>query len=58
MNTKFQPNIICPYCGHEETDSWEWNKDHTYECGECGKKSDLTVDYTIEYSTSKIDDTK
>jgi len=44
MSTKYTPNLICPYCGHEATDSWRINMDKGLEwddeiqCMSCEKR--------------------
>lgn len=43
--------IICPYCDHKFTDSWEWSECRDAECGECGKEFDLEVQTDVSYTT-------
>lgn len=51
-STMYTEEIICPYCGYVERDSWEYDqKDEEYECGECGEISNLGVSIWIKYST-------
>ncbi len=50
--------IVCPYCGYEEGDSWEWQHflelgECSGECGECGKEFYITMDVDVTYSTYK-----
>lgn len=43
--------IKCPYCGHVDIDSWEWDEDDTYECERCHMPSDLRVGTSVTYTT-------
>ena len=46
--------IVCPYCGYEFSDSYEYRDSGVIDCGDCDRKINLTVDYSVSYSTSKI----
>jgi len=46
-------SIMCPYCGDVDSDSWEHNDDNEYTCQSCNKTSDLSVEYTPNYTTTK-----
>ena len=53
-----QPNkeaITCPWCGHEESDSWEFEGeyDDAHECTECGKKFILEVLTEVTYTSRR-----
>ena len=50
--------IVCPYCGYEFRDSWEFNDtEHgqKVECQSCGKDFLLYVEVTVDYTTKKIE---
>ena len=48
-------NIICPYCGYEDTDSWEHEADRDeIECTECDETFKYEREITIDYTTKKI----
>lgn len=47
--------IVCPYCGHESSDSWESHESKTHQCGECGKWAALEIEHSVSYSTSKVE---
>lgn len=51
-----EDTIICPYCDYEYEDydacEYECSEDEI-ECPECGKKFDLEVRVTTEYSTKR-----
>jgi len=50
-------SIMCPYCGDVISDDlYDYHEDRVYECEECGKTSDLSVDYTVHFTTVKQDD--
>ncbi len=46
--------IKCPYCGHEQSDSWEYSGDSgTAECDFCEKGFEYTRNIFVDYSTEK-----
>jgi transcription elongation factor Elf1 len=46
--------VICPHCGHEYSDSWEFDGDTgNIECCECEKEFGYERNIEITYSTSK-----
>lgn len=47
-----ETEIICPYCGHVYSDSWEYGEsEDDVICESCGKVFDLLVEHTTTYST-------
>ena len=57
FDTTFQDEIICPYCGSVEDDSYEYGEsDDEYICSSCGKKSSLSVSIRKDYSTYTLED--
>jgi transcription elongation factor Elf1 len=47
--------ITCPYCGHEDENSWEYSSDSTVvTCGACDKEFDMCRDIEVYYTTSKL----
>ena len=56
INHTCTDEITCPYCGHVESDSWEYTEDEgDAECGTCGKEFHYCRNITIDYSTDKIE---
>lgn len=53
IDHKFTDEIVCPYCGYEYGDSWEFDDDVELDCDECGKTFDATREFEITYSTTK-----
>ena len=56
FDTEFRDDIVCPYCGYEFTDSWEYNDtqdEQKVDCHDCGKEFLLYMHVTIDYSTYK-----
>ena len=52
FETNHEDEIVCPYCGQRELDSWEYTEeDDEYECGSCGRTSVLAVHIRVTYST-------
>jgi len=48
-------NCVCPYCGHQDRDSWELTEDSgTVECGACSRPYTYSRVVNTEYSTSPI----
>lgn len=49
--------IVCPWCGHEFMDSWEYESNEEeiglVECQHCGKELYAYRNITIDYSTEK-----
>jgi predicted RNA-binding Zn-ribbon protein involved in translation (DUF1610 family) len=51
---EFTDEIVCPWCGHEISDSWEVEADDgDYECPECGNEFCYCREVSVTYSTSK-----
>ena len=49
--------IMCPYCGYvDTTDIWECHNSKSFECPECEKESELSVEYTAHFTTYKKDE--
>jgi len=53
IDHEYTPEIVCPYCGHEQSDSWEFSDDGTHECSMCDNEFNYERIVTIQYSTSK-----
>jgi hypothetical protein len=53
--TDFTKRITCPYCGHEDRDSWEHSEGGEMECGDCGRDFTFEVHTTVDYSTKRKD---
>jgi len=55
---EYTRNMVCPYCGHENMDSWEYAPDKEdlgeVECGECGRNYIARRIVTIQYVTEAI----
>lgn len=56
-DTDCTDEIVCPYCGHSERDSWECSQDtigtFEHECNECGEVMMTEREMSITYSTWK-----
>ena len=50
-----EDNIICPYCGWEDIDSWEYADGliHEIDCPECGRTFNLDVEVEVKYTTTR-----
>ena len=50
---EYTKDIVCPYCGEEVGDSWEFQDEcGELECYECNKKFHWNRIITVEYCTS------
>ena len=62
IDTDYTRQLVCPYCGHVETDSWEIAAGGgdgdvgTTNCGECGREYEYTINVDITYSSNKMED--
>ena len=52
--------IVCPYCGEEQGDSWEWGtgreEDSESECGYCDKTFRWSRNIEVTYTTRKMEE--
>jgi hypothetical protein len=51
-NTK---EIVCPYCGQEVSDSWEYPEYGEHEC-DCGQTFNYSRRVSVTYFSEKIND--
>ncbi|MCK4997137.1 hypothetical protein KAS08_02440 [Candidatus Pacearchaeota archaeon] len=53
---EYTDEVVCPWCGCEYGDCWEWAEySDEMKCDECGKEFSYEKDVTVKYSTSKKD---
>lgn len=52
----FTDEIVCPYCGYEFEDSWEYDDDEDVECYHCEKKFHVTKNVEVTYETHRINE--
>ena len=54
---KYTKEIVCPYCGYEFSDSWDYSSDlediGLIDCENCDKSFYANRIVTIDYSTEK-----
>jgi len=58
IDHEYTENIVCPYCGCEHGDSWEYNLDSTdtvIECYDCGEEFYAYREIEVTYSTKKAE---
>jgi DNA-directed RNA polymerase subunit RPC12/RpoP len=55
IDSEYEKEMICPYCGYENTDSFEFidEGEGVRICGRCGRDFEFTVNVSITYSTKK-----
>ncbi len=57
-DTDYTDGIICPYCGHEQGDPQEYHDSDgkEVECNDCEKKFTLSIHFSVDYSTTKLEE--
>nr|DAT67846.1 MAG TPA: hypothetical protein [Caudoviricetes sp.] len=54
-NTEYENQIVCPYCGHKDNNSWEFSgsdgEELEHDCPKCGKTMICCRNVQITYST-------
>lgn len=59
MNRFTQPHPVCPHCGRDDHDEWEWDFGPSLEgerigqCGSCGEEFVTERFVSVYYTTSK-----
>lgn len=58
IDHEYTKDIVCPYCGHRERDSWEISgnedgKSSEVECSECSKAFYYECHVRVTYTTEK-----
>lgn len=55
VNCLYTKEVVCPYCGNEFTDSWEWDdyEDDIY-CDDCGHTFAMERKIEVTYCSYKI----
>ena len=57
MSTRDGCNVVCPYCGYEHGDAWEWcPSDIPKEepCDGCGKTFKCWAEYDVQYIAEEM----
>lgn len=64
IDCQYTDEIVCPYCGYENDESWEYYRgleDYdsytTVECSECQKEYEVYREFEVHYSSycKKVD---
>lgn len=51
----YTEEIVCPHCGFEYSDSWDFSQDFDeIDCEECGKEFEFAREVETTYSTAKV----
>lgn len=55
MDLQFNDKPVCPYCGRQETDAWEYGceRDFQVDCA-CGQTYGCTPEVSVTYSSYKL----
>lgn len=48
-------DIVCPWCGSQYEDDGEYGPEGSMDCGDCHKKFKWAADYSVTYSTEKVE---
>ena len=46
--------VVCPHCGYEHHDSWEFPDGGEYDCANCGEPFLVERIVDVTYCTSKL----
>jgi len=52
-DTDFTQEITCPWCGQEQSDSWDAPDECEHTCDNCGNEYSHVREIEVTYSTSK-----
>jgi len=55
IDTLYQYEITCPYCGYEDGDSWDASNSGITECRRCEKEFKYERDIEVTYSSYKLE---
>ena len=61
IDHEYTDEIVCPYCGHEFSDSWEslyGIEEAELECWECERPFKAYREVEVTYTTYKIEDSE
>lgn len=54
IECEYTNEIVCPWCGYEYSDSWEFHEDREdMECPECEKMFNMNRTVTVSYTTER-----
>jgi len=53
IDTQYTREITCPWCGHKQSDSWEWDDHGEEECGVCWMPFIHSRFVEVSYCTEK-----
>ena len=58
MSCFYTDNIVCPYCGHVDSDSWEVfdisEESKTIDCNSCGKEFFVNQNISVSYTSKPL----
>ncbi len=58
IDHEYTSDLVCPYCGNKESDSWEYRESDGFtgeiECGRCEKHYKYETHVDVTFSTKKI----
>lgn len=56
IDHEYTDNLICPYCGYEDQDSWELSESSdNYTCGDCSKNFTYNSSVSRTFTSQKAD---
>jgi len=53
IDHEFTDEVVCPYCGYEYSDSYEFDNGGEIECDNCEETFSYTRNITIDYCTKR-----
>lgn len=55
IDHEYTPDLVCPYCGYVNRDSWEIGHDEgETNCNRCEKLYEYERHITVRFSTAKV----
>lgn len=58
IDCDYTKEVVCPYCGNEQSDSWEYGYDeeeHEVDCDHCERSFMMYVNTSVSYSSKRKD---
>jgi hypothetical protein len=58
IDHNFTTFAVCPYCGYEHRDCFEWSDSGNVECEKCDKTFWCDREVEVTYTTSKAEESE
>lgn len=54
IKCEYTDEVVCPHCGYEFNDSWEFQDFEVVDCCECGEEFRMCRHVEVTYCTEKL----